>query len=64
MALIMSKFLILIIILWIDAEEDKNKARWAWPDGPDGSISMGWRKGKPISYIDPLQIKNYEKIRT
>ena len=31
---------------------------------PDGSISMGWRKVKPISYIGPLRIKHYKKIRT
>ena len=33
-------------------EENKNKARWAWTDGPDGSISMGQRKDKPIPYVE------------
>ena len=33
-------------------EEDKNKARRAWKDGPDGSISMGQRKDKPIPYVE------------
>ena len=33
-------------------EEDKNKARRAWTDGPDGSISMGQRKDKPIPYVE------------
>ena len=42
-------------------EEDKNKARRAWLDGPDRSISMGRRKGKPIPCIDPLQIEHYIK---
>ena len=45
-------------------EEDKNEVRRARLDGLDGSISMGWRKGKPISYIGLLRIKHYEKIRT
>ena len=42
-------------------EEDKNEAQRARPDGPDGSISMGRRKGKPISCIGPLRIKHYRK---
>ena len=42
-------------------EEDKNKARRACSDGLDGSISMGQRKGKPIPWIGPLQIKHYIK---
>ena len=42
-------------------EEDKNKARRAWLDGPDRSISMGRRKGKPIPCIGPLQIEHYRK---
>ena len=42
-------------------EEDKNKARRAWSDGPDGSKSMGQRKGKPIPCICPLQIEHYTK---
>ena len=33
-------------------EEDKNKARRAWTDGPDGSISMGQRKDKPIPCVE------------
>ena len=33
-------------------EENKNKARRAWTDGPDGSISMGQRKDKPIPYVE------------
>ena len=33
-------------------EEDKNKARRAWTDGPDGSISMGQRKDKPILCVE------------
>ena len=33
-------------------EEDKNKARRAWTDGPDGSISMRQRKDKPIPYVE------------
>ena len=42
-------------------EEDKNKARRAWSDGLDGSISMGQRKGKPILCMGPLQIEHYIK---
>ena len=42
-------------------EEDKNETRRARPDGPDRSISMGRRKGKPISYIGPLRIEHYRK---
>ena len=34
------------------SEEDKNKARQAWTDGPDGSISMGQRKDKPIPCVE------------
>ena len=45
-------------------EENKNETRRVRPDGPDRSISMGWRKGKPISYIGLLRIKHYKKIRT
>ena len=33
-------------------EEDKNKARRAWIDGPNRSISMGQRKDKPIPYVE------------
>ena len=33
-------------------EENKNKARRAWTDGPDGSISIGQRKDKPIPYVE------------
>ena len=33
-------------------KEDKNKARWAWTNRPDGSISMGQRKDKPIPYVE------------
>ena len=33
-------------------EEDKNKARRALTDGPDGSISMGQRKDKPIPCVE------------
>ena len=33
-------------------EEDKNKARRAWTDGPDGSTSMGQRKDKPIPCVE------------
>ena len=42
-------------------EEDKNKARRAWSYGPDRSISMGQRNGKPIPCIGPLQIEHYIK---
>ena len=42
-------------------EEDKNKARRAWSDGPDESISMGQKKGKPIPCIGPLQIEHCTK---
>ena len=42
-------------------EEGKNKARRAWLDGPDGSISMDQRKGKLIPCIGPLQIEHYIK---
>ena len=44
-------------------EEGKNKARRAWLDGPDGSISMDQRKGKSIPCIGPLQIEHYIKQR-
>ena len=33
-------------------EEDKNKARRAWTDGPDGSMFMGQKKDKPIPYVE------------
>ena len=33
-------------------EEDKNKARRAWIDGPDRSTSMGQRKDKPIPFVE------------
>ena len=33
-------------------EEDKNKARLAWTNGPDGSISMGQRKDKHIPCVE------------
>ena len=42
-------------------EEDKNKAQRALSDGPNGSISMGRRKGKSIPCIDPLRIEHYIK---
>ena len=42
-------------------EQDKNKARRAWSNGPDGSKSMDQRKGKPIPCIGPLQIEHYTK---
>ena len=42
-------------------EEDKNKARRAWSDGPNGSIFMGQRKGESIPCIGPLQIEHYIK---
>ena len=42
-------------------KEDKNKAQQARSDWPDGSISMGRRKDKPISCIGPLRIKHYRK---
>ena len=42
-------------------EEDKNKARRALSDGPNGSISIGRRKGKPIPCIGPLRIEHYIK---
>ena len=42
-------------------EKDKNEARRARPDGPDGSIFVGRRKGKPISCIGPLRIEQYRK---
>ena len=35
-----------------DKNKNKNKARRAWTDGPDGSISMGQRKVKPISCVE------------
>ena len=28
-------------------EEDKNEVRRAWQDGPDGSMSMGWKEASP-----------------
>ena len=31
------------------------------PDGPDGSIFMGQRKGESIPCIGPLQIEHYIK---
>ena len=33
-------------------DKNKNKARRAWTDGPDGSISMGQRKVKSIPCIE------------
>ena len=42
-------------------EEDKNKARRAWTDGPGGSMSMGQRKDKPISCVGPLLMEHYIK---
>ena len=42
-------------------KEGKNKARRAWLDGPDGSISMDQRKGKLIPCIGSLQIEHYIK---
>ena len=42
-------------------EEDKNKARQAWSDGPNESISMGQKKGKSIPCIGPLQREHYTK---
>ena len=39
-------------ILGLEIEEDKNKARRAWTDGPDGSISMGQKKDKPIPCVE------------
>ena len=33
-------------------DKSKNKARRAWTGGPDGSISMGQRKVKPIPCIE------------
>ena len=46
---------------FMSIEEDKNKARRAWSDGPDESISMGQKKGKPIPCIGPLQLEHYTK---
>ena len=42
-------------------KEDKNKARRAWTDGPNGSISMGERKDKPIPCMGPLLMEHYIK---
>ena len=35
-----------------EEDKNKNKARRAWTDGPDGSISMGQRKVKSIPCIE------------
>ena len=42
-------------------EEDKNKARRAWTDGPNESISMAQRKDKPIPCMGPLLMEHYIK---
>ena len=42
-------------------EEDKNKVRRAWIDGPDRFMSMGQRKDKPIPCMGPLLIEHYIK---
>ena len=42
-------------------EEDKNKARRAWSDGPDGSISMGQRKGKTHPLHRPITNRTLHK---
>ena len=44
-----------------EEDKSKNKAQRAWTSGPNGSISMGQRKGKPIPCIGPLQIEHYIK---
>ena len=35
-----------------EEDKSKNRARRAWTGGPDGSVSMGPRKVKPIPYIE------------
>ena len=42
-------------------EEDQNKAQWAWSDGPDGSISMGQRKGQTHPLHRPITNRTLHK---
>ena len=39
-------------IIGVEEDKSKNRARRAWTGGPDGSVSMGPRKVKPIPCIE------------
>ena len=51
------------IYIYMKRIKTENKARQAWMSGPDGSISMGQRKVKPILCIEHFMKKGPNKSR-